>query len=129
MRVTARAGDGGTGPKKVLLILMTTSRLLLAAALVLVAGSAAAETRIFLLENSGGYGVESCLANGEPCGQALATAWCRQHNYSGAIDFGQVTGSTGQSGPLRPVAGGETVSRAGCTGAFCPSMVAITCTR
>lgn len=112
---------------------MKKSRLLLAAALILMTGAASAETRIFLLENSGGYGVDSCLANGEPCGEALASAWCRQHNYAGAIDFGQVTGSTSPNGGVRPVSGGDATSNAAgktsCTGSFCPSMVAITCTR
>lgn len=105
---------------------MIAQRLLLAAALVLVTGAASAETRIFLIENSEGYGVDACIANGEPCGEALASAWCRQHNYAGAIDFGQVTGSTGAQGPLRSVSSAPTKS---CTGSFCPSMVAITCTR
>lgn len=107
---------------------MKAPRLLLAAALVLVTGAASAETRIFLIENSDGYGVDACLANGEPCGEALASAWCRQHNYAGAIDFGQVTGSTGGQNPLRAVSSASAPAKT-CTGSLCPSMVAITCTR
>ncbi len=114
----------------------------LAAALVSLAGAASAETRIFLLENSDGYGVDTCLANGEPCGEQLASAWCRAHDYKAALDFGQVTGSTTDAtGAVRP-AGGITetaapqatplpakAARAACVGKLCPSMVAITCSR
>ncbi|WP_127089149.1 hypothetical protein [Aquabacter cavernae] len=106
---------------------MTKIRLMLAAALVCASGAAFAETRIFILENSDGYGVDACLANGEPCGETLASAWCRTHDYARAIDFGQVTGSIAAPNPLRPVA--STGAKPACTGAFCPSMVAITCTR
>ncbi|MEW6257010.1 MAG: hypothetical protein AB1592_13735 [Pseudomonadota bacterium] len=108
---------------------MMKIRLMLAAALVCMNGAAFAETRIFLLESTGGYGVDTCLANGEPCGETLASAWCRAHDYTRAIDFGQVTGSIATPNPLRPVASGNTEGRSGCTGTFCPSMVAITCTR
>ncbi|MBA4788198.1 MAG: hypothetical protein H2042_00720 [Rhizobiales bacterium] len=106
---------------------MMKIRLMLAAALVCVSGAAFAETRIFLLESSDGYGVDACLANGAPCGEALASAWCRAHDYAGAIDFGQVTGSITPPSPLRPVASAD--SKPACSGNFCPSMVAITCTR
>lgn len=108
---------------------MKKAILFFAAAFTIVAAGASAETRIFLLENTGGYGVDTCLANGEPCGERLASAWCRAHDYSGALDFGQVTGSTAPaSGSVRPVAS-EAAPRPACTGSFCPSMVAITCTR
>ncbi|MEP9378447.1 hypothetical protein ABLE91_17155 [Aquabacter sp. CN5-332] len=115
---------------------MKKTSLLFAAAFMLLTGAASAETRIFLLENSDGYGVDTCLANGEPCGEQLASAWCRAHDYAGAIDFGQVTGSTGptssaapaNAGAIRPVAS-EAATRPACAGKFCPSMVAITCTR
>lgn len=110
---------------------MKKTSLLFAAAFMLLTGAASAETRIFLLENSDGYGVDTCLANGEPCGEQLASAWCRAHDYAGAIDFGQVTGSTtppANSSALRPVASGA-AARPACAGKFCPSMVAITCTR
>lgn len=109
---------------------MMKIRLMLAAALICANGAAFAETRIFLLESTGGYGVDTCLANGEPCGETLASAWCRAHDYTRAIDFGQVTGSISAPNPLRPVASADAADpRGGCSGNFCPSMVAITCTR
>ncbi|MFG1465205.1 hypothetical protein V5F77_20175 [Xanthobacter sp. DSM 24535] len=98
--------------------------LLLAAALMLFSSAASAETRIFLIENSDAYGVDMCLANGERCGEQVATAWCRTHNYSRALDFGRVADASG----IVPIASTQT-PRAVCTGSNCPAVVAITCTR
>lgn len=85
----------------------------------------ASDTRIFLIENSDGYGVDSCLANGEPCGTEVANAWCRTHDYGRALDFGRiaVTGSTGSAS--KPSSEAEQA----CTGPACKPVVAIACTR
>ncbi|TCT03196.1 hypothetical protein [Aquabacter spiritensis] len=100
--------------------------LLCASALLLLSGAAAAETRIFLLENWDGYGVDACLAKGLPCGEQLASSWCRAHGYAIALDFGQVSPET--TGSIRPVASG-TPSAPACTGRACPATVAISCHR
>lgn len=93
------------------------------AALVLT-GPAMADTRIFIIDNSDGYGIDACLASGAPCGTRIAEAWCRTHDYARAVDFGRIapagTAFT-PTGPAAPVAA--------CTGALCPEAVAITCSR
>lgn len=87
------------------------------------AGGAAADTRIFLIDSSDGYGVDGCLASGAPCGERIASAWCRVHDYARAIDFGRVANDAPS-----PIASG-TLSTAACTGPHCPPVVSITCSR
>lgn len=104
---------------------MPSSRTLAIAtlAVALSASAAWAETRIFLIENTEGYGVDACLASGAPCGGQAADAWCRAHDYARAIDFGRVA---------QPGAGLTPASSApapACTGPLCPETVAITCSR
>jgi hypothetical protein len=88
-----------------------------------VSATAQAETRIFVVNGSDGYGIDRCLAAGESCGQAAAAALCRSREYAQAVNFGRidpndVTGAN--SDGARP-------SR--CEGASCPETVAITCSR
>lgn len=99
--------------------------LLIAAALAGSTAPLAAETRIFLIENSDGYGVDTCLAEGAPCGSQVANAWCRTHDYSQALDYGrlEVTGSTG----ITTIAGAAKAKT--CTGNACEPVVAIACSR
>lgn len=92
------------------------------AALSLVHG-AAADTRIFIIDSVDGYGVDTCLSSGAPCGEKVAAAWCRSHDYERAIDFGRVAESP-VSTPLSAAVPGGT-----CTGPLCPAAVAITCSR
>ena len=85
--------------------------------------SARAETHIFLVDASDGYGIDRCLASGEACGAAAASALCRAREYSKAVDFGridpnEVTGGVPAGTPVKA-----------CKGAACPDMVAITCSR
>ena len=50
--------------------------------------SAQAEKRIFIVANNAdGYGVDRCLATGDPCGTAAATAYCRSRDFSKAASF------------------------------------------
>lgn len=104
---------------------MTIARVLATAALAFgfSAAAAHADTRIFVISNMDGYGIDQCLAEGRPCGAPAAAAWCRSRAYAKAIDYGrmdptEVTGS---------VPGGMKVSA--CTGRGCDELVAITCTR
>lgn len=93
-----------------------------AAGLSLAAAPALAETRIFIIDNSDGYGVDACLSSGAPCGEKIAVAWCRSHEYARALDFGRVAES-----PLTPAS--VRTPESFCTGALCPEAVAITCAR
>lgn len=100
------------------------SLMLAAACAFALTGAARADTRIFLLDNFEGYGVDDCLASGAPCGERVANAWCRAHEFARAIDYGRAVASD----PVRPVAAGATPVET-CTGPLCPVVVAITCTR
>ena len=86
-------------------------------------GPAAAETHIFLVDSIDGYGIDRCLAAGESCGEAAATALCQARDYAKAVDYGRVdpTEITGA------VPAGTRVER--CEGRGCPQTVAITCSR
>ena len=74
-------------------------------AVVFTAASASAERRMFIISNNAaGYGLDRCLANGEKCGTAAATAYCRSHDFVEALSFRKVdrddiTGSIPTSGP------------------------------
>lgn len=91
-------------------------------ALCAIAAPAAADERIFLLDGSNGYGVDSCLASGAPCGEHMASAWCRVHDYKRALDFGSVANDR-----LVPLPSGSLT--AACVGPNCPKVVTITCSR
>lgn len=86
---------------------------------------AAAETRIFIIDNSEGAGIDRCLASGAPCGAQMADDWCRSRDYARAIDFGRVA-TTGTSA-FAPA--GLTPSAPTCSAPLCPDAVAITCSR
>lgn len=101
-------------------------RILIAASLatpLLLAGAALAdaEKRVFVIANSpSDYGVDRCLADGQACGAAAATAYCQSKDFTTAASYrkadrGEVTGS---------IAADATCGRGGC-GEF----VAIECTR
>jgi hypothetical protein len=53
--------------------------------------SAQAEKRIFIIANDpDGYGVDRCLATGDRCGAAVATAYCRSREFTQAASFRRV---------------------------------------
>lgn len=79
--------------------------------------------RIFLIDASEGYGIDTCLASGSACGQAMADAWCRVHDFTQAVGFGAVANDA-VSG-----VGAEANMRTACFGNTCQDAVAITCTR
>jgi hypothetical protein len=85
------------------------------AAALLLAAPAAAETRIFLIDSSDGYGIDRCLVAGDQC--------CRANAFAKVVQFGrldptEVTGGVPAGLPIRQ-----------CVGADCPVQVAITCAR
>jgi hypothetical protein len=84
---------------------------------------AQAETQIFVVSGSDGYGIDRCLASGESCGQAAAAALCRARQYAQAVTFGRIDPNE--------ITGGKAASAtlARCEGSGCPETVAITCSR
>ena len=88
----------------------------------LLGAPAAAENHIFIVANSAdGYGIDRCLANGEPCGVPVATAYCQSQSFVQAKSFRKVerddiTGAIPTSG------------KNACAGS-CNSFVAIECAR
>jgi hypothetical protein len=101
-------------------------RILLAAffaAPLLLAGmtQAGAEKRIFIIANSpDNYGVDRCLATGQACGAAAASAYCQSKQFNAAasyrkVDRDEITGA---------VPTGTACGRSGCD-----EFVAIECTR
>ena len=92
-------------------------------ALLLAASAAQAERRIFIIaNNSDGYGVDRCLAKGQSCGTAAATAYCKSRDFAQAVSFQKVdkeeiTGAV-------PTGAAST-----CRGSACDEYVAIICSR
>ena len=53
--------------------------------------AAQAERRIFIIANNpDGYGIDRCLAAGESCGTAVASAYCRSHDFAQAASFRKI---------------------------------------
>jgi hypothetical protein len=92
-------------------------------ALLLLSSPALADSRIFVIANqSDGYGVNECLANGDKCGEHAARVYCQSRNFAQAtnyhrIDPDEVTGSV-------PLSTGRT-----CSTGECGEYIAITCQR
>jgi hypothetical protein len=84
---------------------------------------ASAESRTFVIANNAdGYGIDRCLANGERCGNVVATSYCQSQSFAKAqsfrkVDRDEITGAV-------PVGG-----RNSCVAGSCDSFVAITCSR
>ena len=85
--------------------------------------SAHAEKRMFIIANDGdGYGVDTCLASGGPCGVAIANSYCHSREFALATSFRKVdrddiTGSI-------PASMSDS-----CHGSSCDGFVAIECSR
>jgi hypothetical protein len=91
------------------------------AAALLGAGTANAERRTFIIaSNADGYGVDRCLASGAACGIALATAYCRAHDFEQAVAFRKIARTD--------ITGTIAASAAVCSG-LCDELVAIECGR
>jgi hypothetical protein len=88
----------------------------------LLSAPAAAENRFFIIANNAdGYGIDRCLANGEPCGVTVATAYCQAQSFAQVKSFRKIerddiTGAVPTSG------------KNACAGS-CDSFVAIECSR
>src|SRR5689334_11364056 len=82
---------------------------------------ALAETRVFIVNESDGYGINQCLANGDQCGAPAARSYCHSRAFAQAsayrrVDPDEITGAV-------PTGGGP------CAKARCDDYVAITCQR
>ncbi|WP_018390088.1 hypothetical protein [Ancylobacter sp. FA202] len=86
--------------------------------------TAGEDTAIFSVDLSDGYGIDTCIASGAPCGQAMADAWCRVHDFSRATSFGPARSDAQPS-----LTGAAPVRTAACEGSACQNSVAITCAR
>ena len=88
----------------------------------LLSAAATAENRTFIIANNAdGYGIDRCLANGEPCGVTVATAYCQSQSFAQVKSFRKIerddiTGAVPTSG------------KNACAGS-CDSFVAIECSR
>jgi hypothetical protein len=81
--------------------------------------AAEAETRMFIVDNDDGYGVDRCLATGASCGEAVARAYCRSQAFADARSFHKLAQSDITAGvPTKPACRGT-----------CSELVAIECTR
>jgi hypothetical protein len=82
-----------------------------------------AERRIFIIaSHADGYGVDRCLANGQPCGAAAAASYCRSKDFAQAVSFQKVD-KDDITGAI-PSATAQT-----CRGGTCDEYVAIVCSR
>jgi hypothetical protein len=91
-------------------------------AILLGASAAQAEKRIFIVANNAdGYGVDRCLAAGDHCGKAAATAYCKSREFSQVSSYRQV--DQGE------ITGAIPANAGGCNGRTCEQFVAIECSR
>jgi hypothetical protein len=87
----------------------------------LASAPARAENRTFIIPNNAdGYGVDRCLANGERCGQTVATTYCQSQSFASAKSFRKIERDE--------VTGAVPASTNACNGANC-DLVAIICSR
>jgi hypothetical protein len=83
---------------------------------------AAADTHTFIVPNNAdGYGIDRCLADGERCGQAVATSYCQSQSFAHAMSFHKIEKDE--------ITGSVRASNSTCRGASCDSFVAIVCSR
>lgn len=81
------------------------------------AAPARADHRVFIIANqSDGYGIDECLANGQTCGTHAARAYCQSREFTEAtafrrVDPDEVTGAIPAStGPRRGARGAEYIA-------------------
>ena len=95
--------------------------LAIAGALVLTT-SAMAENHTFIIANNpDGYGIDRCLANGEPCGRTVAGAYCESQSFTGVKSFRRIERDE--------ITGAVPTSGKNACAVNCDSFVAIECSR
>jgi hypothetical protein len=101
--------------------LVCTTFAILASIALLAAAPARAENRTFIIPNNAdGYGIDRCLANGERCGQTVATTYCQSQSFAQARSFRKIE---------RDEITGAVPTVKACNGPNCDSFVAIICSR
>ncbi|MCS0504368.1 hypothetical protein [Ancylobacter mangrovi] len=86
-------------------------------------------TKMFVVDSSDGYGIDTCLSAGDACGQAVADAWCRVHDFQRAASYGKAASL------VKLVAGKPAATDAAaapvpaCLGGTCAETVTITCSQ
>jgi hypothetical protein len=95
----------------------------LAIAMLIGASAAQAGDRqtFIIANNSDGYGIDRCLANGHSCGAAAAAAYCKSREFGQALSFRKVDKDD--------ITGAVPTSSQACHGGSCDEFVAITCSR
>ena len=91
--------------------------------LALAAGAAYAqsETRIFIVSShANDYRAARCVTEGEKCGEAMASAYCRSREFARAISHRKI--------PRQEITGGVPAAST-CNGGKCEEFVAIECAR
>lgn len=92
------------------------------AAALLAAPAAHAEKRIYIIANNpDGYGVDRCLAGGQPCGAAAAAAYCQSKQFTAASSYRKVERDE--------ITGAVPTGDVACGRSGCDEFVAIECTR
>ena len=95
---------------------------IVAAGLLLACTPAAAENRTFIIANNAdGYGIDRCLANGERCGNTVATAYCQSQSFAEVKSFRRIERDD--------ITGAVPVSGKNACAGSCDSFVAIECSR
>jgi hypothetical protein len=90
--------------------------------IVLSTSAAQADKRIFIVANNAdGYGVDRCLASGDRCGKAAATAYCKSREFVQASSYRQVDKDE--------ITGAIPADAGGCKGGTCEQFIAIECSR
>jgi len=99
-----------------------TISLMISCALAFAVTPAQAEKHVFVIANNpDGYGIDRCLASGETCGAAVATAYCQTQEYATAVSFRRVDPSD--------MTGAVSINANACPGGGCEEFVAIECMR
>jgi hypothetical protein len=94
---------------------------LLACLFVATTSAASADSRVFIIANqSDGYGIDQCLAEGEKCGAHAARSYCESRDFTQATSYRRVE--------PQDVMGSVPKAADRCTHG-CGEYVAITCQR
>lgn len=63
----------------------------IAACLAFASPASAQNVASFVVSADDGYGVDTCLESGSPCGQPIASEWCVANGYAKAVAFRRQT--------------------------------------
>ena len=84
-------------------------------------GGAGGKAHFHCRQQADGYGVDRCLASGDRCGNAAATAYCKSREFAQASSYRQVDKDE--------ITGAIPANAGGCKGGTCEQFIAIECSR